>query len=55
MSKQKMAHKGANKGKKAHKGGKQACYQAKKARKGVLEGQMWVWIGVHSSIILEYG
>ena len=30
---------------------KQTCYQAKE---GVLEGQMQVWIGVRSSIILKY-
>ena len=34
--------------------GKQACYQTNKQRKGVLEGQMWVWICVHRLIISEH-
>ena len=34
--------------------GKQACYQTNKQRKGVLEGQMWVWICVHRSTISEH-
>ena len=56
-NKQKIAHKRANKQWIAHKGAnkhviKKTCYQAKE---GVLEGQMWVWIEVHSSIMLEYG